>query len=124
MASPPCAAGLALPSMASVGAQGGEAITWVSIQPMATSCICPTLNNTGHGGELCNSAEAAALPGSVVNTPVMSSRNASPERITLWSSKTGNNTADSLVQVVSNTAADMKQAGQSKTLPGVSSGGG
>merc|ERR1740129_1165636 len=114
---------LARDGRASPAAQGGEAITWASTRPMATSCICPTLNNTGRGWELCNSAEAVALLGSVVNTPVTRVRTASPEHITLWSSSDGNNTADSLVQVVSNTAADMKQAGQIKTLPGVNIGG-
>jgi len=114
---------LARDGRVSPAAQGGEAITWASTRPMATQHICPTLNNTGHGGELSNSAEAAALQGSIVKPPVTRVRTAPPEHITLQSSSDGNNTADSLVKVVINTAADMKLAGQCKTSQGLNSGG-
>jgi len=108
---------------ASPAAQSGEAITWASTRPMASPCAHPTLNNTGRGGDLCNSAEVGALQGSVVDAPVVRARSASPEHIMLRPGRVGNNTANLFVQAVIDTVADIGQAGQRKTIPGVNHGG-
>jgi len=110
---------LARDGRANPAVQRGESTTWASPRRMANSCTRPTLSHTGQAGDSCNSAEAGAVQGSVVNARVMRVRTASPEHIGSRSNSVGNNTADPFVQVVINTVADMEQACQRKTLPGV-----